>query len=225
MTDVALTKEEIIKMNQTDLEYKGSMISKVVLDIAKPYIKGHLYLDVGAGDGALIREFDRSRIGRKRHISGIDLVPKSKDVAQGDCTDLKWPDCQFDGVFCTDVVEHLRDDYLTKCIKEAHRVLRKGGYLFITTLNNEDIEKRIIACPACTKKFHPYGHCQVFNRRRMAEVLKGFRIVKIKELNLGFIAAFGMPAKIFYRLKLHKLVSAAKLTSDLYVIAQKTEEG
>ena|SRR3989338_2180873 len=61
------------------------------------------------------------RLGSKK----ITLVPGNLNKK------LPFPDQKFDVVFSTAVLEHLNDwDY---ALREMHRVLKKGGYLFLTT--------------------------------------------------------------------------------------------
>ncbi len=148
-----------------DPPFKAELISGVVLSLAKFYI-GKNAIDVGAGSGALLRSF-QEKYKNKRRIVGIDLVPKSEDVQQGDCTNLQFEDGSFDTCFVTDVIEHMSDSDLSKCLNEANRVLKIGGHGVFTTLNNERLNEATVTCPECGCKFHRTGHCQVFDEARI----------------------------------------------------------
>jgi predicted SAM-dependent methyltransferase len=224
MEVVGLTGKQTKTMyeNLHSHEYKGDMVGASVVRMAAPYFRGAFSysLDVGAGNGALIKAF-HARWGCRHYINGIDIAPKSNLVDKGDCTAMRYGSSRYDYVFCTDVVEHLAAADLHKCIKEIHRVLRPGGVLFLTTINNENLQQRLVCCPGCSRTFHPNGHCQVFSTERIRQVLSGFEAEKIRELNLGFISAIGWPARIFYGLHLHRIKPVEKLTSDLFVVARK----
>jgi SAM-dependent methyltransferase len=45
---------------------------------------------------------------------------------------LRFPDAQFDRVFCLSVIEHIPHDLWPACVREFERVLRAGGRLVIT---------------------------------------------------------------------------------------------
>jgi SAM-dependent methyltransferase len=72
---------------------------------------------------------------------GVDFAPKTVsllnnavpelDVRLGDVRDLPFEDNSFDGYWSLGVIEHFWDGYDT-IAREMQRVLRKGGYLFLT---------------------------------------------------------------------------------------------
>lgn len=75
-------------------------------------------------------------------ISQIDIV--------SDITEIPVPDCTFDFVLCTEVLEHVPDPILA--LNEMHRILKKGGRMIITA-------------PFCSMThFAPYHFCDGFNK-------------------------------------------------------------
>lgn len=60
----------------------------------------------------------------------------------------------------------------------------------MTVPYKENLEESIVVCPKCNAKFHRWGHMQVFDEEKMDIILrrKGFEIVKIKILPIGFMA-------------------------------------
>ena len=104
--------------------------------------KNAYFLDVGCNSGIISTRL----IGLGCYGKGIDivqeLVDKAKkngvDAEQGTAEDLgRFKDEEFDVVICCEVLEHLYDPM--PAIKEAHRVLKKGG-MYIATVPHKDSE-------------------------------------------------------------------------------------
>ena len=103
---------------------------------ALPRPDGHLHLlDIGCGAGNMIHHL--SRYGRVRGVE-VDARPvavarqRGYEVDLGDAgRGLAYPDATFDIVTALDVIEHNQDDL--SILREAHRVLKPGGYLVVTT--------------------------------------------------------------------------------------------
>lgn len=68
------------------------------------------------------------------------------------------PDNEFDLIMSTEVVEHLTDDELDAMFKESYRLLKPGGYLFISTPNDEDLDLNTTMCPDCGCTFNRWQH-------------------------------------------------------------------
>ncbi|MFQ5707301.1 MAG: class I SAM-dependent methyltransferase [bacterium] len=211
-----------------DVLFKGDIVSDVTLSLSEKYI-GNNVVDVGAGSGALLKNF-KNRYNSNKEIVAIDLVPKSEFVKNGNCTNLSFEKNSFDTFFCTDVIEHLIDEDLNKCLTEANRVLKKKGYGIFTTVNNENLRDFIVYCPQCGCTFHRWGHCQVFDEARIKNLFqnKGFVIVELRKINLKFIAVFKSFARIFYFLKvdklLNKILEDSFFEKDLFIVVKKVRE-
>lgn len=63
-----------------------------------------------------------------------------------------------DTLFIVEVVEHLNDETLASVLKEAHRLLKPGGHLVLTTPNREDLGANAVICPECACVFHRWQH-------------------------------------------------------------------
>jgi SAM-dependent methyltransferase len=92
-------------------------------------------LDVGCGAGNMFHHL--SRYG---HVRGIELDARPVKIAQSRGYDVRqadasraipFDDASFDLVTALDVIEHADDD--ESILREAHRVLRPGGHLLLTT--------------------------------------------------------------------------------------------
>ncbi len=107
--------------------------------------EGARVLDVGCGSGRLAR-WIAERVGPSGSVAGIDPLAERVDIARagggatrfevGQAEDLgAFEDASFDAV-CMSAVLHWVVDK-AKAVSEAHRVLRPGGRLGVTTLPHE----------------------------------------------------------------------------------------
>ena len=201
--------------------YKGDLVSEVTLSLAKRYI-GDNAVDIGAGSGALMRSF-RKKYKDKKSIVGIDISPKSEEIRQGDCTNLPFEDGSFDTCFATDLIEHLSDTDLDKFLNEANRILKTNGYGVFNTINNENLRKAMVTCPECGCTFHRTGHCQVFDEGRIRNLFssRGFKVVKVRKVNLGYMSMFKFFASLFYFLHFDRLFKVELLTRDMFFVVRK----
>jgi ubiquinone/menaquinone biosynthesis C-methylase UbiE len=217
-------KEQYTFWSKNTESFKGDIISVIILNLTKKYI-GRSVLDAGAGSGSLLLKL--RELLKDRKIIGIDLAPKHKLVQKGDCTNLKFKDKEFDTYISTDVIEHLGDKDLNKCISEANRVLKVNGYAIFSTLNNENLDKNEVICPECGSRFHRWGHCQLFTVKRIKELFskKGFTIEYIKITNLVFLVKYGFIAKLFYLMRLNKVIKKVEnLNNDILFVVQKSHD-
>lgn len=204
-------KEAVIKYHQqSERGYAGDVSSPEIVRLSKKYI-GNKVLDVGAGSGALIDLIPDA--------VGLDLVPKHPRVIKGDILNLPFSDESFDTIFATEILEHLDDGTLEKGLNEVYRVLQRGGHLIITVPYNEDLRQNMVVCPKCGAKFHRVGHMQVFDEKRVTKILrkKGFEILKIDILPIGFIASHRILKYFRYFLEKFGLPSSG----NLFVIVVK----
>lgn len=171
-------------------------------------------LDVGCGTG-----FFTSKIKKVTgaEVYGIDISKKALKLARkhGIRTGLadlnkRFPfkDGEFDMVNCGEVIEHMYNP--DNLLREINRVLKKGGYLVITTPNLASWLNRIALAlgiqPFFTevstenknlghsflRKFvdngRPMGHLRVMTLNALKDILRhsGFRIIKVKGAYVPF---------------------------------------
>jgi ubiquinone/menaquinone biosynthesis C-methylase UbiE len=205
-------KEQVKKFwEESEADFAGDVSSPEIIRLSKKYI-GKRVLDVGAGSGALINLIPSA--------IGIDLVSKHPRMIKGDISNIPLKDDSFDTIFATEIIEHLDDETVNRGLNEIYRVQRdRGGYLIITVPYNEDMRQNMVVCPKCGAKFHRWGHVQVFDEKRMREMLerRGFEIVKIKRLPIGFMAEHKFLKHFRYFLECFGFISPG----NLFVIAVK----
>lgn len=120
-------------------EAKGE--HKFYFSFSKDYIKGKKVLDVGSWTGP----YEVLIYGLAKEITAVDIEEKalkvlSKNLPKVECVvanshNLPFPNEAFDVVTFWDVIEHIPVGYELATLLEINRVLKKGGYLFLATVN------------------------------------------------------------------------------------------
>lgn len=100
-------------------------------------------LDLPAGSG----ELSYLLLQRGLDVTAADLEPEAFIVPGRSCmkadmnSRLPFPDEQFDAIGCIEGIEHIENPHLF--VREANRLLRPGGMLYITTPNVLSIRSRL----------------------------------------------------------------------------------
>jgi len=138
--NMAQSHNDHIQNYRTDgvAKMKGTMYSSDfyrVQWILNQIPKDSYVLEVGCNAGTVALQIAQAGC----YVKGIDIVQELVDKAvsrgitaeQGTAEDLsRFNDNEFDVVVCAEVLEHLYDPLVA--IKEAHRVLKKGGKYLVT---------------------------------------------------------------------------------------------
>lgn len=110
---------------------------KIALDILDRYLqnKNKLdILDVGTGTGVMLGILER--YGRVTGVDNSDIAIKFcqergyHNVVNSSAENLPFENSSFDLICAMDLLEHLDGDQ--KVLKEFYRILRPGGFLFVT---------------------------------------------------------------------------------------------
>jgi SAM-dependent methyltransferase len=123
-------------------EYTPGGVHEKVLDRLASLPKGTV-LDVPSGQGALSRSLEA--VGFKVFSGDIEI--KNILYRNGRCVRLNlnhflpFKNMRFDYVVCTEGIEHIENPH--HLIREFGRLVRKGGYLIITTPNVMTIKSRL----------------------------------------------------------------------------------
>lgn len=87
------------------------------------YLNGRI-LDIGCGSTPY-----KDYVSCRSYV-GIDESPDVKPDVSASCESIPFKNNDFDSVICTEVLEHLAEP--GRCVTEIIRVLKAGGYLYIT---------------------------------------------------------------------------------------------
>lgn len=203
--------------------------------------KGKL-LDVGCGLGTWA-SYLKSKLSFE--IYGIEMSPDSLEVAKKNGLSMKlsdienkWPysSSSFEMVSAIQLVEHLLNTDIF--FQESHRVLKRDGYLLITTPNLASWLNRIIFIfgfqPFTTevstvdktfglkftrklsKNRTPVGHIRSFTLKALIDILEyyNFKIVKVVGGKVDYLPKFLKPLDLLFS-------HLPSLASDIIVIAKK----
>jgi SAM-dependent methyltransferase len=114
--------------------------SKEIIEELLPSVEGAEIIDVGCGEGQLTRMLTR----RGAHVTGIEVSPRALTRAratapvgderymQGLAEDLPVKSRSADIVIFLNSFHHVDEQGQPKALKEAARVLKEGGILFIS---------------------------------------------------------------------------------------------
>lgn len=152
-------------------ELQEQPIYKKMLDIGSLDICG----SVAAYNFINRRKPWREIIGNPE-IIGIDIMGGNGVDQIMDAHNLQFPDESFDLVTCCNMLEH--DTDTKKTIKEAYRVLQKGGTFILTTVNQDWGEHKHLGG----------GETEVYNHITKAQLTKwlkdgGFKKAEVLEWN------------------------------------------
>lgn len=139
-----------------------------------PYMKGHQRIH-GADISQESVRTTLECVGQHPAFSGGTVI-------DGYPTPFK--DGSYDLVITTEVVEHLDDAELESMLAEAWRVLKAGGYIFVTTPFNEDLEKEKTMCPECGCTFHRWQHLRSWTLESLTAVMERHDFVTIECRNI-----------------------------------------
>lgn len=101
--------------------------------------KTDLVIDVGCGEGSVVREFRDEGY----NIQGVDSNYESDIVIHGDARNLPFDDLSASAVLFLDVFEHIHFADQPKVLSEIYRVLKPGGILFATVPNLAHLNSRV----------------------------------------------------------------------------------
>ena len=130
-------------------------------------------LDIGAHDGF----FSRLLTNYFETVTALDLQMPAIDYprvlnAVGDVTQLPFPDCSFDCVFCAEVLEHV--PALGNACREIARVARHE--IVIGVPYKQDIRVGRSTCQQCGKPNPPFGRLNRFDNQLLTELFPGLSI-------------------------------------------------
>ena len=170
--------------------HKGKLI--VWDELILPLISGdpqYPIIEVGCGSGLLIEHmahFPQMKVGVDINYQALNYLSNrfneisAKGLffsvsAFGEL--LPFADNYFEGLILSEVIEHLPDPKLI--LLEAYRVLRPGGWCYLTTPNYRSfwpVMEKILDFSGLTPSMSGSQHVFPFNQNKLIDLIKGWRI-------------------------------------------------
>ncbi|WP_407275618.1 class I SAM-dependent methyltransferase [Halothiobacillus sp. DCM-1] len=123
---------------------------------------GGRILDFGAGSGFLVKQlldrgysvaaFDPAGDRESTLMSLVGHYDRFLGLERGE------DGRQYDVVIFSEVIEHISDEDYEVVLTSLSQFVREDGVLILTTPNQEDIDRKMVFCPACEHMFHPWQH-------------------------------------------------------------------
>ena len=169
-------------------EEAGPGIVRVAIQAGVP-MRGRI-LDFGCGPGHLLDVLAKQKISCEGADFSDDSVRETNARLAGNphfggATQIRGipthlASDQYDVVFCIETIEHILTDELTSTFQELHRLLKPGGFLVVTTPNDEPLDQAKALCPECGAIFHRMQHVQTWNVQSITQFHRslGFQTVK-----------------------------------------------
>lgn len=224
-------------INKNDFVYKTTL--KILEDYAKEAKK---IIDIGCGVGSV----DLYLGSMGKNVLGIDVSKKAVQIARKDSLYLnleekvrfqvsefpkKLPKGKFDVVICSEVLEHINDDYLA--VRAARELLKDNGFLIASSPSDNAPLYKL----GLLNKFDKnVGHIRRYSEDSFKKLFEksGFDVLKVEKTegiirNFLFTNSFGgFLIKFIKRYPLSGIVTFLdNITvpifgeSDLYLIARK----
>jgi O-antigen chain-terminating methyltransferase len=145
VAELRAVQEQLSPVQYADFEkrFRGrpEEIARRLAGYLPLFAPGGEVLDIGCGRGeflALLLDGGRRPLGLDLSDSMLEEA-RARDLpcVKADALDFlkKRPDASLDGVFSSQVIEHLEADYLRRVVSECFRVLRPGAVLLLETIN------------------------------------------------------------------------------------------
>jgi SAM-dependent methyltransferase len=173
----------------TGQQFFSRRAGSVFLDIAEKYL-GHRVLDVGCGDGSLVREMRR----RGYDATGTDPSPSGEAHLirmEADQVGSLGEDT-FDSVVSLETFEHVLPEELPAAFAAIAYILRPHGKFVFTVPLEENLQDEMCVCPDCHAIFHRWQHQQSFSRQSISDLLEraGLQPILFRGFELPFSLSF-----------------------------------
>ncbi len=179
--------------------YFSKRNGEAVLDQICRYVRfTGIVVDLGAGPGYIVDLLVRrgvktlavdtspdSLAALEQRMNGFDNFLGTR-VSRADKVPVD--NNEADAVLLIETIEHLSDSILQSILAETYRIMKPGGWLAVTTPNDENLAELETICPHCGCIYHSYQHVRSWHpdvlKQYMAKV--GFDRVVCKPTLFSF---------------------------------------
>ncbi|RLB30191.1 MAG: hypothetical protein DRG87_05660 [Deltaproteobacteria bacterium] len=132
-------------------------------------------LDVGCGDGSLLRSIDSAirKVGLDVSYTALSLVSSGHRVLASSEI-LPFPEHAFDLVMSTEVLEHLPPEVFEASCSEIQRVAKR--YVLISVPFHEDLARKQTRCSRCGHVYHIHLHLRSFDFSNLEGVFPSYQL-------------------------------------------------
>ncbi len=193
--DIQWTSEKVSRIwdyyssNQSyNNQYFGAQSGQFVAKLIQKkigYQNLNRILDFSCGPGDIMEQ-SLKYLKEPQELYGIDFSentvkvannrfegnPIFKNVTLATKLPSDFEDQYFNMVMATEVVEHLNDEELDGMLEECNRLLPSGGYIFISTPNDEDYDACKVLCPDCGCMFHRWQHLRTWTQHSLKQKIE-----------------------------------------------------
>jgi SAM-dependent methyltransferase len=186
--------------------YFSKVFGDALLDeIAKTIPLRGTLLDLGCGPGHLIEKaLDRGveALAVDQSVQSVAAInerlashPRFRGAKVNEGFPVPVPDGAADIVTVIETVEHLDDARLGALLDETRRLVRKGGYVVVTTPHDEDLPTMEVMCPDCGCVFHQFQHVRSFTPQALQQAMegRGFTTLRCRPLLFSFLPKWMQP--------------------------------
>lgn len=128
--------------------------------IVELFFKNKKVLDIGCGWGDFLIKDPQNFIGVDINEELLERArERGLKVAKFNAQKLPFPDEEFDGVYCNNVIEHLFPEEAYKMFQETERVLKPGGIFIVGSL-----------CPG-KRVWDAFSHIRPYSPNSISELI------------------------------------------------------
>lgn len=153
-----------------------------------------IVIDFGAGSGGLLAALSRESFRCYGLEFGQDAIDRLTKRFEGDETvggiigtsEISKFERFFDTAFLIETIEHMPERHLNPSMEHIFSVLKPGGWLVVSTPNDENLEAAEVYCPVSKVAFHPMQHLRSWNKKTLSQYLAsaGFVTIDCSETDL-----------------------------------------
>jgi ubiquinone/menaquinone biosynthesis C-methylase UbiE len=154
---------------------------KKLFNVVKRYLKGKC-LDAGSGSGFITSELNKVTPTTGMEISDAALKKARKEHAnikfvKGSVANIPFKNNEFGCIFASELIEHVLDT--ESMFSEFNRVMKKRGYLIITTPELTWLKRVFIAIFYWDYYYPLNPHIRFYSKNTLKEVLDsfGFKVI------------------------------------------------